>query len=178
MLMYDPGVKTAAPHATSQPPATSQPSLLRINEAAAAVGLTARSIRYYESIGLVTPAARSDGDYRLYDEQDIERLTFIKGLRDDAGFSLAEVAQLLEDKQARRRNRDQLQVIHDPVGRSAILTESIARLDRQVDILRTKIERLSGMVRATEDRRARLEEQRAELLGAGSPVGAEDAPHP
>jgi DNA-binding transcriptional MerR regulator len=146
--------------------------LLRIQEAAAIVGLTARSIRYYEAIGLLAPAARSEGDYRLYDEHDIERLTFIKGLRDDAGFSLADIAQLLEDKQARRRNRDQLQVIRDPIRRAAILTESIDRLDRQVATLQTKVDRLVAMVRATEDRRSRLVEQRDEILGTAPHDGA------
>src|SRR5512135_3903644 len=68
------------------------PRLLRIQEVAAEIGLTPRSIRYYEELGLLTPAARSEGDYRLYDASDLERLRFIMGLRDDAGFSLAEIA--------------------------------------------------------------------------------------
>ena len=88
-------------------PETTKPAaagrLMRIQEAAAEVGLTPRSVRYYEEMGLLRPAARSDGDYRLYDETDVERLGFIKGLRDDAGFSLAEIAQLLEDEAARER---------------------------------------------------------------------------
>ena len=73
------------------------PRLLRINEVAAETGLTTRAIRYYEEIGLLEPAARSDGDYRLYDASDLERLAFIRSLRDDAGFSLAQIGQLLED---------------------------------------------------------------------------------
>jgi DNA-binding transcriptional MerR regulator len=80
--------------------------LLRIQQVAADVGLTTRSIRYYEELGLLKPAARSEGSYRLYDVDDLERLRFIKGLRDDAGFSLAEIGQLLEDEAARARNRD------------------------------------------------------------------------
>ena len=80
--------------------------LLRIQEVAAEVGLTARSIRYYEEVGLLKPAARSEGDYRLYDADDLERLRFIKGLRDDAGFSLAEIGQMLGDEAARTRNRE------------------------------------------------------------------------
>ena len=75
--------------------------LLRIQEVAADTGLTPRAIRYYEELGLLAPAARSDGAYRLYDAEDLERLRFIRGLRDDAGFSLAEIGQLLEDEQAR-----------------------------------------------------------------------------
>jgi len=59
---------------------------VRIQETADEVGLTTRSVRYYEEPGLLKPAARSEGDYRLYDETDLERLRFIKGLRDDAGL--------------------------------------------------------------------------------------------
>ena len=57
-------------------------------------------------MGLLEPAARSDGDYRLYDASDLERLQFIRSLRDDAGFSLAQIGQLLEDDAARERNRE------------------------------------------------------------------------
>src|SRR4249920_3523858 len=76
---------------------TPAPRLLRINEVSAETGLTTRAIRYYEEIGLLEPAARSDGDYRLYDASDLDRLQFIRSLRDDAGFSLSQIGQLLED---------------------------------------------------------------------------------
>ena len=87
--------KQAKPLADAPPagtPAESAPArLLRIQEAAAEVGLTPRSVRYYEELGLLMPAARSEGDYRLYDETDVERLRFIKALRDD-GITPAQVA--------------------------------------------------------------------------------------
>src|SRR5215213_6230218 len=94
--------------------------LLRIQEAAADVGLTTRSIRYYEELGLLKPAARSEGSYRLYDADDVERLRFIKGLRDDAGFSLAEIGRLLEDEAARARNRARYRETDDPTERRAL----------------------------------------------------------
>ena len=90
--------------------------LLRIQEVAADVGLTARAIRYYEELGLLKPAARSEGAYRLYDADDLERLRFIKGLRDDAGFSLTEIGQLLEDEAARARNRERFRSTTDPAS--------------------------------------------------------------
>src|SRR5512142_2350595 len=93
-------------------PATA--TLLRINEVAAETGLTPRTIRYYEELGLLAPAARSEGDYRLYDESDLERIRFIKGMRDDAGFSLAEIAQLLEDEAARERGHAAYHATEDP----------------------------------------------------------------
>ena len=101
-------------HAHHRLDPTAEPRLLRINEVAAELGLTTRAIRYYEEMGLLEPAARSDGDYRLYDPSDVERLRFIKSLRDDAGFSLAQIGQLLEDEAARERNRERLAPDHRP----------------------------------------------------------------
>lgn len=128
--------------------------LMRIQEAAAEVGLTARSVRYYEELGLLRPAARSEGDYRLYDDTDLERLRFIKGLRDDAGFSLAEIAQLMEDDAARERGHAAFHATTDPSERSRILRDRLVRYDHQIAMLQTKIGRLQAMVDETEAKRA------------------------
>ena len=103
-------------HAQTKP-SPAAPRLLKINEVAAETGLTTRTIRYYEEVGLLEPAARSDGDYRLYDASDLDRLLFIRSLRDDAGFSLTQIGQLLEDEAARARNRERLRETHDPAER-------------------------------------------------------------
>jgi DNA-binding transcriptional MerR regulator len=142
------------------PPA---PALLRIQQVAADVGLTTRSIRYYEELGLLKPAARSEGSYRLYDKDDLERLRFIKGLRDDAGFSLAEIGQLLEDEAARARNRERFRATSDVAERRAILEDAIQRVDRQVQTLNEKADRLGDMIEEAGRRRAHLEEHLAEL---------------
>ena len=99
--------------------------LLRIHEVAALLGLTSRAIRYCEEVGLLEPAARSEGSYRLYDEDDVERLRFIKGLRDDAGFSLAEIGRLLEDEVARARNRVRFRSSRDVSERRTILDDAL-----------------------------------------------------
>lgn len=136
-------------------PAPADPRPLRIQEVAAEVGLTARSIRYYEEIGLLAPA-RSDGAYRLYDEEDLDRLRFIKALRDDAGFSLAEIGQLLEDEAARVRNRERFKATDDPAERRAIALDSIARIDRQITTLQAKIARMRSMIGEARIRRTKL----------------------
>ena len=66
------------PATEPDPDAAPPERLLRINDVAEEVGLTTRAIRYYEEMGLLTPAARSDGGYRLYDQTDIERLRAIR----------------------------------------------------------------------------------------------------
>jgi DNA-binding transcriptional MerR regulator len=144
-------------------PTTSAARLLRIHEVAAELGLTTRSIRYYEELGLLEPAARSEGAYRLYDPDDIERLRFIKGLRDDAGFSLAEIGALLEDEAARARNRERFRSTRDRTERRVILADAMTRVDRQIASLRAKSDRLQEMIEAAEKRRAHLDEHLAEL---------------
>src|SRR4051794_41952440 len=110
-------------------PATA-PALLKIQEVSAEVGLTPRSIRYYEEVGLLEPAARSQGAYRLYDASDLERLRTIKELRDEAGFSLAQIGQLLEDEAARERNRERFRTTDDPTERRAPVPHARGRARR------------------------------------------------
>ena len=141
-------------------PATSpagEPALLRIQEVAAETGLTPRSIRYYEEMGLLEPAARSEGAYRLYDASDLERLRYIRELRDEAGFSLAQIGQLLEDEATRERNRERLRTSQDPKERRAILEDARARVDRQIQTLEVKAQRLEAMIQAARARRAHLD---------------------
>jgi MerR family transcriptional regulator, repressor of the yfmOP operon len=147
----------------ADPPETSDANLLRINEVAAETGLTTRAIRYYEEIGLLEPAARSEGDYRLYDASDLDRLRFIRSLRDDAGFSLAQIGQLLEDEAARERNRARLRETGDPAERRSLLTDARERVDRQIRILEAKSARLASMIEEARARRAHLDGHLADL---------------
>ena len=69
---------------------------LRIGEVARRTGLTQRTLRHYDQLGLLVPGGRSDGDYRLYSRADLERLLEIQHLK-SLGLSLAEVAEALDD---------------------------------------------------------------------------------
>lgn len=67
---------------------------MHIGEVAERTGLSHRTIRYYEEMGLVEPAARTEGGFRLYDEAAVERLLLIMPMK-PLGFSIDEVRDLL-----------------------------------------------------------------------------------
>jgi len=67
---------------------------MTISDIARQVGLTAKSIRYYEEIGLIPPPARTDAGYRVFSDTDLHRLRFIQRAR-GLGFSVEECRQLL-----------------------------------------------------------------------------------
>jgi DNA-binding transcriptional MerR regulator len=159
--------RPAAAAAASPAPAH---RLLRIAEVADGTGLTARSIRYYEEMGLLAPAARSEGDYRLYDADDVERLRFIRGLRDDAGFSLAEIRQLLEDEQARERTRARFRSTGDAAERRAIVAGAVEVVHRQVATLRGKRDRIDAMIAAAGERLRHLETHLADIDAGREPT--------
>ncbi len=69
-------------------------SPLDIGRCARTTGVPAKTIRYYESIGLLAPPRRAQNGYRLYGEPEIETLRFVRRAR-DLGFSLDEIAKLL-----------------------------------------------------------------------------------
>lgn len=69
-------------------------ALLRIGELAARAQVSARTVDYYTSLGLITPAKRTAGNYRLYDPADVDRIHLVQRL-EVQGVPLEEIAAAL-----------------------------------------------------------------------------------
>ena len=67
--------------------------MMQIGVLASRAGITTRTIRYYEELGIISPAERSDGGFRLYSELQLRRLQIVQGLK-KLGFELDRIRQL------------------------------------------------------------------------------------
>jgi DNA-binding transcriptional MerR regulator len=94
-------MSTAASQGTA-----SKVDLHQIGEVAQRVGLSLRTVRYYEEVGLISPERRSEGGFRLYTEENISRLLTIMQMK-PLGFSVEEMRELLDARDALRSPRSQ-----------------------------------------------------------------------
>jgi len=112
--------------------AAGERSLFTIEQVAARTGLTKRTLRYYEEVGLLPPTDRTEGNYRRYTEVDIQHLERIKELRDLLGFSLADIRELLYAE----NERGQIKVAYQHETEAGA---KIAQLDRADELIRSQL---------------------------------------
>jgi DNA-binding transcriptional MerR regulator len=117
----------------------SEPRPIRIGELAKTVGTTARTIRYYEEIGLLPDAGkRPPGQHRTYTEADAERLRELLRLKDLLGVSLEELRELVEAEEARAVLRREFHASEDPDRRREILHEALGHIGHQLELVRRR----------------------------------------
>jgi MerR family copper efflux transcriptional regulator len=107
---------------------------MNIGQAATATGISAKMIRYYESIALIPAGKRTDSGYRIYGDNDLHTLRFVKRAR-LLGFSLEQIRDLLSLWQNKARASADVKTI--AMGHVAELNQRIAELTEMRDTLQT-----------------------------------------
>ena len=110
---------------------------MNIGTLAAQSGIAAKTIRYYEDIGLIRSARRSANGYRIYDVDDVRVLRFVHRAR-SLGFSLEEIGQLLDLWMDRSRSSASVR---------SLATRHIAEIDRKITEMQTLRDTLDDLVR-------------------------------
>lgn len=114
---------------------------MNIGEAAEASGVSTKMIRYYEQNGLIPPAARTEAGYRVYSEQDVHMLRFIRRAR-DLGFSVDAISDLLDLwRDQSRQSADVKRLALEHVGS---LRRKIGELEAMADTLEDLATNCSG----------------------------------
>jgi DNA-binding transcriptional MerR regulator len=146
--------------------ATAVDRLLRIGEVAERSGVTPRTIRYYEEIGLLASGpTREKGKHRLYDEADVERVRELTRLRDLLGVTLDELKQLVAAEDARAVLRRRFHETESQSERLRLVDEALPHVDAQLELVRKRIAELRKLERELEGRRTQLQKRRRELRG-------------
>jgi DNA-binding transcriptional MerR regulator len=136
----------------------------RIGEVAERVGVTTRTIRYYEERGLLGgAAARAKGRHRLYGEADILRLEELIRLRDLLGLTLEELVGLAEAEEARAALRDQWAESASDSERARIVKAAVPLVERQLELVQGRQQRLSEFADQLSEKLRGLRDRQAEL---------------
>jgi MerR family transcriptional regulator, repressor of the yfmOP operon len=129
----------------------------RIGEFARRAGATPRLVRYYEELGLLPDVDRQDGEHRLYDEADVERLRELLHVRELLGLSLVELREWTEAERARRAIRERWHAGgSESPERTRLLAESAGYLERQLALVRSRSAALAELEQELLERRARV----------------------
>jgi DNA-binding transcriptional MerR regulator len=146
-------------------------SAYRIGEVAERVGVTTRTIRYYEELGLLgCDTGRPKGAHRLYSDADISRLQELIRLRDLLGLSLDELVELAEAEDTRAGLRNQWDKGPSDAERLRIVQEATPLVERQLALVHARQKTLAQFAASLEERLGELQDKAAELT-AGTAAG-------
>ncbi len=134
------------------PQSAKETTMLTIEQVAAQTGLTKRTLRYYEEVGLLPPTGRTEGNYRRYTHDDLQHLERIKNLRNLLGFSLADIRDILVTEDERNQ-------IKEAYRQETEVSSKITQLDRVDALIRHQLELIEQKIAGLEKMRSTLQEK-------------------
>jgi MerR family transcriptional regulator, repressor of the yfmOP operon len=137
--------------------------MIRIGEVAERTGLTPRTIRYYEEIGLLPQGEREQGKHRVYSEADVERLSELTRLRDLLGLSLDELRSIVIAEDVRAEVRRRIQETDSRTEQLELLDRALPHLDTQLAFIRRRLSELGELEADLVERRKRILRRKRDL---------------
>ena len=135
----------------------------QIGEVADRTGVTQRTLRFYEEKGLLRPPERMDGGFRLYSEEDVERIEYIRRLQQYLGFTLAEIKEMVEAEDLRQQIIATFRPDRELPARLERVQRIIGALERQLEVVDHKVEALAEMQGDLRTKLDRVTSRRREL---------------
>ncbi|HZQ81640.1 MAG TPA: MerR family transcriptional regulator [Gaiellaceae bacterium] len=142
---------------------TSSAATLRIGEVAERSGVTPRTIRYYEELGLLPRSERELGKHRVYTAADVERVLELKRLRDLLGLSLDELRTMVVAEDVRAEVRRRIQETESPDEQRELLDEALPHIETQIALVRRRLGELQELEGDLVERRKKILRRRREL---------------
>jgi DNA-binding transcriptional MerR regulator len=156
------------PSETTAPRAEAEPGL-RISDAASRVGVSARTLRYYDELGLLCPSQYTAGGERRYRASDLVQLQRILELREALGMNLEEIKEFLQSEQrldevrAAYRAEKEVDTTAARLQRKALLEEALALNESLKEQLNAKLTRMDAFRATLASNADRCRELLAEL---------------
>ncbi len=144
---------------------------LRIGEVARQTGVTPRTLRYWEEIGLLEPAAYRESGERLYSPAERDRVLHIRELQDLLGLTLAEIQDVLASEDTVERARRAARADAPTLKRLQLLSDAIEANRRLVERINDRLQRVIEFRDECIERGNRMAARRAELESQLSRAG-------
>jgi len=141
---------------------------LRIGEAASRAGVSTRTLRYYQELGLLTPAGTTSGGARRYSEADVARVNRIRHLRDLVGLDLNDIGRVLAAEDRLAAIRKEWWEGQTSRRQAELLDECVVINAEVQEIVRARMAGLREFMTGLQDRAELYRRKRAELEHAAA----------
>ncbi len=125
---------------------------LQIGEVAERTGVTQRTLRFYEEKGLLKPPSRMEGGFRLYSEDDVQRVEQVRRLQNLLGVTLAEIKEMVDAEEILRELRAQYRP-------ESALTEKRRQLEKAIEVVQAQNAIVGQKTQQMEEMKTQLEER-------------------
>ncbi|RLT43822.1 MAG: MerR family transcriptional regulator [Chloroflexi bacterium] len=151
---------------TNVEPIDNATARFQIGEVADRTGVTQRALRFYEERGLLRPPERMEGGFRLYSENDVSRIAYIRQLQNLLGFTLSEIKDMVEAEELLLQISNTRRPDRQLPERLARTDQILFALKKQLDVVEHKVEHLAVLREELRGKLGHTSQRHEEILAA------------